>query len=220
MSPHTIDFLSLPPEIRNAIYVLVLLSTERLIPDRSRTQFPAWPFYHREAPARPPRASRLALLVTCRTIHAEASPLFYGNVIFELVDPRSPRWTLPWLRTIGANAAAVRFLAVLELRRTTAADGAAVVDDGLLGGLLGGLRGRWPRLRVVRLLGLPPGQEEMLRVVSRRVGCRVQAASWRDGVLEVELEVEHDGEEEEEEEPKRWVHDVVIRHLLRPIRPF
>lgn len=67
-----LSFLSLPPELRNAIYTEVLLSSEPIV----------LPYAYERRSFREP-----ALLSACRTIRAEATPIFYGANAFEAPSP-------------------------------------------------------------------------------------------------------------------------------------
>jgi hypothetical protein len=71
-STSQLSFLSLPPELRNAIYTEVLLSAEPIV----------LPYAYERRTFREP-----ALLSACRTIRAEATPIFYGANAFEAPSP-------------------------------------------------------------------------------------------------------------------------------------
>jgi hypothetical protein len=68
----TLSFLSLPPELRNAIYTEVLLTPEPIV----------LPYAYEKR-----RFQEPALLSACRTIRAEATPIFYGANVFEAPSP-------------------------------------------------------------------------------------------------------------------------------------
>jgi hypothetical protein len=67
-----LSFLSLPPELRNQIYTLTLLSATPI----------TLPYAYQNQSFREP-----ALLATCQVIRAEATPIFYGGNVFEAPSP-------------------------------------------------------------------------------------------------------------------------------------
>jgi hypothetical protein len=71
-STSKLSFLSLPPELRNTIYAEVLLTHEPIV----------LPYAYERRAFREP-----ALLSACRTIRAEARPIFYGANVFEAPSP-------------------------------------------------------------------------------------------------------------------------------------
>lgn len=103
--------LSLPPEISNRIYELVLIQTHRLRIERGQTD------------------SKLrALLAACKDIHQQASSIFYGANCFGYEctaldlsqDVRSTTSLIRWLKGIGSKNR--RLLQPIHIWRSKAQD--------------------------------------------------------------------------------------------------
>ncbi|KAK4494755.1 hypothetical protein PRZ48_014111 [Zasmidium cellare] len=95
----TSRLLTLPPELRNKIYTLVLVQGAPIqISERSTKPSLA----ARGATAHYTRLLEPPFLLTCRQIRHEALPIFYGeNVFFTAIKDALP----PWLLAIGPEKA-------------------------------------------------------------------------------------------------------------------
>ncbi|KAI1149434.1 hypothetical protein F4825DRAFT_430440 [Nemania diffusa] len=93
------SFASLPSELRNEIYELILLHEEPLHPLIAFDCF------------RPRKGLTPGLLRVSKAVHREASSLFYGNNHFNL-SYGLPRQAIFFLKRIGSNAAYIRHLAI------------------------------------------------------------------------------------------------------------
>lgn len=103
----------LPPQLRNIIYnrVLVQDAPTKLL----------WVLGALASSNRKPSNfnTRIALLETCRQIHMEAAPIFYGNNTFSVLDTyaRSPKGRLAsWFRDLRSETRKlVRRVTIMDL---------------------------------------------------------------------------------------------------------
>lgn len=100
------SLITLPGEIRNAIYEELLVHEEPIIAADENDTMPA---------SKPTLRLGTALLATCRQIHSEASPCFYSSNVFlassiSVEHPASTLidWIAEWLKKIGTQAKHVR----------------------------------------------------------------------------------------------------------------
>lgn len=112
--------IKLPPEIRNYIYELLLKQTQTFVLHNSCTRI-AWSVTHRTlVPTR-----MLALTETCKAIHEECTPLFYGINKFMLLLPLHKSAHLGsmlgvFMRQIGTlPTSALRFVSIKMNRFST-----------------------------------------------------------------------------------------------------
>lgn len=98
-------FFSLPLEIRQRIYALVLMSLVKRGKGPAPVMIRPGGCYMSRI-----RPSCLPLLRVCRTIHREALPVLYGENVFQVSHPQS---ALAWLNAIGAaNVGLVRSICI------------------------------------------------------------------------------------------------------------
>lgn len=127
-SSKSFPFLKLSAELRNAIYELCLV-TERTIHVKRTTDFMVWRGKHcvKERPSAwcpeseySPLAVSPNLLVTCRTINEEATPILYGSNHFALQPDFSFQLSHlngssgPWTECIGGSVKHIRKIVVRD----------------------------------------------------------------------------------------------------------
>ena len=99
-------FMHLPPELRIAIYELLLLSCSMIQPPGLREGFRATPIPYIEFKLLPWPSLSITVLLLNRTIYAEAIPVLYSGNKFQLEFPtnsESSHCTNRFLKIIGVS---------------------------------------------------------------------------------------------------------------------
>lgn len=144
-------FLSLSPELRNEIYKLALTTPQPIFVAGDGTasdRFTYCTWRHLQGCGLTP-----CLLATCKRIHSEATPIFYGSNSFN-VSTISSKNSRIWLETLGSSVAHLRTVTMdtaschrKEIRRALECLGRAEMLELLVIG-----RGCWENFRTPRTM--------------------------------------------------------------------